>query len=123
MLADFFNDNWGWIVAGASGLSAAFIKNGIAFIKNKLSMDVASRIETSISNELGEENTAELKKIIKQYGVSKLVQLATEGFKKLEAKEARNAEMLKLIMSNHLALGVYDESPEIKAQAIKLLNE
>jgi hypothetical protein len=123
MVAEFFNENWGWIVAAASGLSVAFVKNGIAFIKNKLSGDVATRIEKSISRELGEENTKEIKEIIKTYGVKKLFNVITDGFNKLEAKENQNAQMLKTIMANQLALGVYDEAPEIKAQVTKLLNE
>ncbi len=122
-MLEFFGDNWGWIVAGASGLSAAFIKSGLGFIKHKLSGDVATRIERSISREIGEENTQELKGIIKTYGVKKLVAMVSAGFNRLEQKEDKIYSLLYAIANNQNKLGVYDDNPEIKKLVEELLNE
>ena len=108
-MGEFFAE-YGFTIGGISAVFIGFITAGISkFIKNKLAGSVVGNFLVGFKKDVGEENFNEMKTILQDYGVKKIKDLAIKLFED-------NQEL-----QNQVALGVYDDNPQLKQEIIDKL--
>lgn len=116
-----FGQYWQEIVAFATPFMGLIVYSGMKFIKKQLSSKIVKDSAFAIKNELGEENYNALLGVVKNYGVAKLVQAIKDVSGKVEQFNDI-LPLLKVMLANQIALGVYDDNPEGKEILEKIIN-
>jgi len=116
-----FGAYWQEIVAVATPFMGVIVYSGIKYIKNKLSSSIVTNSAIAIKGELGEDNYNALTGVIKDYGVTKLVAIVKDLSNQFEQLKDI-LPLLKVMIANQLALGVYDDNPEAKEILEKIIN-
>ena len=116
-----FGQYWQELLAVATPFASIIIYSGVKWIKNKLSGSIITNSAIAIKKELGEENYNALTGVIKDYGITKLI----AEIKKLSNQFGQLKDilpLLKVLVANQIALGVYDDNPEAKEILEKIIN-
>lgn len=108
-----FAEYWETIVAIGTPTIGIVIIGGIKYIKNKLASNVAASVFSNLRDTLGPEEYGALMTWLKSVGVRKAVKVGSDVLEQL--RQVNDILPLIVAMSkNHLAMGVYDASPELK---------
>ena len=123
-MSEFFAE-YGFTIGSLSAIFIAFVTSGLSkFLKNKLADSVITKFIKKFKNDVGEENFNDITRIAKEYGVKKLeqgVKNLIENNVKLENKVGNLESLFKSMLQNQIALGVYDDNPELKKELIDKL--
>ena len=123
-MGEFFAE-YGFTIGGISAVFIGFITAGISkFIKNKLAGSVVGNFLVGFKKDVGEENFNEMKTILQDYGVKKIKELAIKLFE--DNQELKNElgelkDLFRGMLQNQVALGVYDDNPQLKQEIIDKL--
>ena len=108
-----FEEYWQQILSIGTPTLVAIVYGGYKYIKNKLANNVVKDLFAKVKSDLPEEDYNAITTVAKSY-------LGTKGIKALKELIGQ-VEILGLIVpviigmaQNQLALGVYDDQPEIK---------
>ena|SRR6056297_658909 len=123
-MGEFFAE-YGFTIGSFSAIFVAFITSGLAkFLKKNLADSVIVKFISKFKKDIGEENFNELTRIAKEYGVKKLeqgVRDIIENNIELANQVTKLESLLKSMLQNQIALGVYDDNPELKKELIDKL--
>lgn len=116
-----FGAYWEVMVAATTPFVGVIIYSGVKWIKNKLSGSIITNSALAIKSELGEDNYNALTGVIKDYGIKKLITTTKDLSNQFEQLKDI-LPLLKVMIANQLALGVYDDNPEAKEILEKIIN-
>ena len=116
-----FGAYWQEIVALGTPFAGLIIFSGVKYIKSKLSNAIVTKSALAIKGELGDENYDALIGVVKSYGVKKLISTTKELSNQFEQLKDI-LPLIKIMVSNQIALGVYDDNPEAKEILEKIIN-
>lgn len=109
-MTEFFGDLWPTVLTFGSALGTYALFSIKSYVKNKLSSSVSTNLKAVLVKEIGEEETEALLAFAKTYGTKKIF----ETLSHLMQSSTKVDQLLTIIATNQLALGAYDDNPELK---------
>jgi hypothetical protein len=118
MLQEFFGEYYN-IIGGVSlgTIALVFWRIMSFFKKDKYLLPFVNIARTKANEVLGSANVTAVLEILKNIKVNEV----ESAFNNYTDRFAKLEQMIKLLLQNQLALGVYDDNPELKEMIEKLL--